>query len=121
MTSDRFTAELWADLADCLNVAEALAQAKLASDHKGTFANAQAALAAVCRRHETTRSWTLYPGEITALDDACFVHQVQLDHCSQGEMADAIALVRRRIAGALAGSAPKGAIVCNPGFLGRPA
>ena len=35
--------------------------------------------------------------------------------------ADAIALVRRRIAGALAGSAPKGAIVCNPGFLGRPA
>lgn len=117
----RGTAALWADLADCLNVAEALAEVNLASDHKGTFVAAQAALAAVCSRHERTKSWTLYPAEITALDDACFVHLVQLDHCSQGEMAEAIARVRRRIAGALAGSPPKGAVVCNPGFLGRPA
>ena len=116
----RGSAELWCGLADAMNVAEALAEAKVASDHKGTFSAAQAALAAVCARQAAGGSWTLFPAEITALDDACFVHQVQLEHCSQGEMADAIALVKRRIAGALAGSPPQGTIVCNPGLLGRP-
>lgn len=114
------TERLWADLADAMNVAEALADVNLASDHKGTFSTAQAALSAVCARHERSQSWTLYPAEITALDDACFVHGVQLEHCSQGEMADAIARVKRRVAGALAGSPPKGALVCNPGLLGAP-
>lgn len=113
-------AERWASLADAMNVAEALAEAGVASDHADTFATAQAALAAVYARQKAGGTWTLRAAEINALDDACFIHQVQIEHCSQGEMADAIQLVKRRIAGALSGSPPKGAIVCNPGGLGRP-
>ena len=117
----RGTARLWASLADSMNVAEALAQRRIASDHVDTFARAQEALAAVCARHAAGGSWTLYPAEITALDDAVFVACVQLRHCSQGELADAIHAVQRRIAAALRGDGPRGAHVCNPGLLGAQA
>lgn len=91
-----------------------------AATEEGVQANKARMRSAEAALQAAGGSWTLYPAEITALDDACFVHQVQLEHRSQGEMADAIALVKRRIAGALAGSPPQGAIVCNPGLLGRP-
>lgn len=105
------TAALWADLADAMNVAEALAEIGIASDHADTFAAAQAAPAAVWTRHAAGGSWTLRAAEITALDDAVFIHGVQLQHCSQREMADAITTVRNRVRGAMAGHPPAGAMV----------
>ncbi len=119
--SGRGTAAYWADLADAMNVAEALAELGIANDHEQTLQAAQRALAAVCQRQERTRSWTLYPGEITALDDATWLHEVQLEHCSQRELRTAIETVQRRVRGALAGSARAGALICNPGHLGRSA
>jgi hypothetical protein len=108
----------WANLADCLNVAEALADLGIASDHTDTFVRGQTALAAVHARVAAGRSWTLYPPEITALDDACFVARIQLEHASQGEYRNAIHSVQRRVAGALSGSPPQGALVCIAGSLG---
>lgn len=113
------TALLWADMADALNVAEELARRGIANDHAELFERAQAALAAVSERHDRTRSWTLYPAEITTLDDALYVHQVQLEHCSQREFAESVRQVQRRIEGALRGHPPAGAKVCNPGLLRR--
>lgn len=107
----RGTEPLWRSLADAMNVAEALAERGIASDHVDTFARAQAALAAVWQRHAAGGSWTLRGAEITALDDGAFVHGVQLEHASQGEVADAIAAVKRRMQGVRAGNVPKGAVV----------
>lgn len=111
--------DAWAALADAMNVAEALSRRQIASDHGGTFEAGQRTLHALHQRHAERRSWTLYPAEITALDDACFVHEVQLRHCSAGELADAVATVQRRVAAALQGNASPRAIVC--GALGAAA
>jgi hypothetical protein len=115
----RGTAALWADLADALNVAEALAERGIANDHAELFQRAQAALSDVSSRHEHGRSWTLYAADITALDEALYVHGIQLEHCSQREFAESVRQVQRRVAGALRGHPPAGARVCNPGALGR--
>jgi len=111
----------WCDLADAMNVAEALTEARLASDHVGTFERAQSALASVHGRAQMRGSYTLYPAEITALDDAVFVHGIQLEHCSQGELQNAIDAVKRRVHAALAGNASPRARICVPGHLGRAA
>ena len=108
----------WANLADALNVAETLAELGIASDHAETFVRGQQALAAVHARVAAGRSWTLYPAEITALDDACWLARIQLEHASQGEYRQAIHTVQRRVAGALSGSPPQGALVCIAGSLG---
>lgn len=101
--------EHWAALADSLNVAEALAQLNIARDHEDTFERGQQALAAVHgRAHGPQKSWTLRGPELQALDDALFVHGVQLQHCSQGELHQAVTSVRRRVAAALAGNAGRG-------------
>lgn len=105
-------ANAWADLADAMNVGEALAELSIAANLNTYFSQAQAALAAVHARHAGTGSWTLRGPEITALDDAVWAATVQLQHCSQGEMHDAITTVKRRMAAALAGSAAPGTTVC---------
>ena len=87
----------WADLASRLNVSEALAQAGIATDHAQTFERGQQALAAVhTRAHGPAKSWTLRGPEIKALDEAVFLHRVQLQHCSQGELQQACQRVQRR-------------------------
>lgn len=101
----RGNSEHWAALADSLNVAEALARLNIARDHEDTFERGQQALAAVHgRAHGPLRSWTLRGPELQAIDDALFVHGVQLQHCSQGELQKACTLVRRRMQQALAGN-----------------
>lgn len=105
-------AEHWAALADSLNVAEGLAELGIAADHTDTFARGQQALADVYgRAHGPRKSWTLFGPELQALDDALFVHGVQLQHCSQGELQKAVATVRRRMYEALKGNGGRGAIV----------
>ena len=102
----------WCTLADGMNVAEKLAQAGIASDRVPEIREAQAALAAVHHRHQQGGSWTLRASEMAALDFGLLLHQVQLDHCSQGEMAAAISTVMRCVQQALAGNAPRDAMVC---------
>lgn len=111
------TAQHWMDLADAMNVAEALAELNIASDHGATFAAAQQALASVHARWQQRASRALYPAEINAIDDAVFVHGVQLEHCSQAEMQRAIEAVKRRTAQYIKGNASPGAHVCI-GLLG---
>ena len=76
---------------------------QIASDHGETWERAQEALAAVHGRARAGGSFTLRGAELTALDDAAFVHGGQLEHCSQGELEQAIQRVKRRCAGALRG------------------
>jgi hypothetical protein len=114
----RGSADDWANLADAMNVGEALAQLAIGADHADTFNTAQAALAAVHARIAERKSYTLRGAELTALDDAVFVHRIQLEHCSQGELLRAVDNVKRRVGEALKGNASPTAHVC--GALGRP-
>lgn len=111
----------WCSLADALNVAKRLAQLGIASDRAGEFDTAQHALGTLHERVQDTRSWTLRGEEIKALADGVELHEVQLEVCTQGELAEAITTVRRCMAQALAGNAPKAARVCVAGALGRSA
>ena len=95
----------WAELADAMNIAEALCELQIANNLVDTVTQAQAALAAVIQRAKHTRCWTLYATEINALREGLWLYGVQLEHCSAGEHLRAMELVRRRIAGALAGNA----------------
>ena len=111
----------WMNLADAMNVAEAIAQAGIfGDDMPAAYAAAQQVLSDVSDRHEAGGSWTLRGPELTALDQAVQCHELQLDHVSQGELADAITLVKHRVAGALAGNAAPGTRICTAGTLGRP-
>lgn len=110
----------WCTLADALNVGEVLTEAQIGSNLRGHFALAQAALAAVHARQAAGGSWTLKGPEIAVLDDAVWAAQVQLDHCSQGELADAVETVKRRARGALAGGLAQDTLVCV-GHLGADA
>lgn len=114
------SARHWCDLADGMNVGEVLAELRIGSNLAPQFQAAQAALAAVHARYQTRRSWTLRAPEISALDDATWAAGVQLEHCTQGELHDAIATVKRRTAGVLAGNVAAGTTVCV-GLLGRDA
>jgi hypothetical protein len=112
------TPQAWCDLADGMNVAEVLAELSIGSNLLAQFQQAQAALSAVHARRQAGGSWTLRAAEITALDDGTWAAGIQLEHCSQGELQQAISTVKRRTAGALAGSVAPGTIVCV-GQLGR--
>lgn len=109
----------WASMADALNVAEQLAQRGICSDDAShdRIQAGQQALAAVHQRHAAGGSWTLYAAERTALDDALWLHGVQLDHCSFTEYEGAITDVQNRVRQALAGNAPRGCMVLQ-GELG---
>lgn len=104
----------WAELAARFQVGEALARAGIASDRVQAFADAQQVLIAVHQRaHGLQQSWTLRGPELAALDNAAFLHSVQLQHCSQGELARACDLVRRRGEQALAGNAGRNTTVLH--------
>lgn len=112
------TARAWCTLADALNVGEVLTELQIGTNLRGHFAQAQAALAAVHGRQSAGGTWTLRGPEIATLDDAVWAAKVQLDHCSQGELADAINTVKRRARGALSGGLSADTTVCV-GLLGR--
>jgi hypothetical protein len=108
----------WCNLADAMNVAEALGDLNIAGDHGDRFQAAQRVLGDVHDRAIVRRSYTLYAAEITTLDDAIFVHRIQLEHCSQWELQRAVEAVKRRVAAALAGNAGPRTRMCAPGLLG---
>jgi len=103
----------WVSMADALNMAESLAAGRICSDEasRAKIVAGQEALAAVMLRHNAGKSWTLYAAEHTALQDALWLHGVQLDHASHTEYEQALEHTRHRIAAARAGNAPRGAIV----------
>lgn len=117
------TMQHWADLADALNVAEQLCALRICNDHLGAVLAGQAALHAIHARHTTRGRWVARGEELRALTDdtgrtlaALDVHRVQVNHCSQGEMATAIHRAAERGRQALAGNAPRGALVCVGGL-----
>jgi hypothetical protein len=97
----------WCELAFAINMAEAFADLRIGSDaeSRAHIQAAHNALAAVAQRQKHTGSWTLYPAEITALDDALFIHRVQLEHCSFSEFHRAKNAVVGRQQQALSGNA----------------
>lgn len=97
--------EVWQQMADVLNLAEALCELRIAGNLSSTVDQAQAAMAALMARVKAGRGWTLYSAELKALRDGVWLYGVQLDHCSAGEHLQAIAMVRNRIGQALAGNA----------------
>lgn len=105
--------DAWRTMADALNVAEQLARAGIASDRLPEILEAQAALHALHQRHAERGTWTLRASELAALTFGAELHAIQLRYASQGEMADAIRAVQRRVQQALQGNAPKGAMVCG--------
>lgn len=102
----------WCSLADAMNVAEQLALRNIASDRLPEFHTAQQVMHDVYHRQADRGTWAMRATELAALDFAVQLHVIQLDHCTQGELGDAIQAVQRRVAQALAGNAPKTARVC---------
>lgn len=106
----------WRNLVDAINVGTELAAShQIASDHKATFATAEAALVAVAHRKAEGGSWTLKGPEIAALDLVAQVHRAQLLHCSHGELGQAVTTVTARIKAALRGDHAPGVTVIDPG------
>ena len=114
------TVEHWAQLADAINAATVLAKRNIASNHQDTFAAGTEALRAVHDRHAITASWTLRGPEIAALELATFVHKVQLDQCSRGEMASAVQTVIRSVQATLRGQVSPVTTVCMAGLPSHP-
>ena len=109
----------WLSLADTANMAETLAGMGLGSGDDATrvIELAQRALADVHQRHTQRGSWTLYADEIDALHWLVRLHcTAQLRACSYGELGDAMAATRNRMQQALAGNAPRGALVIDGGM-----
>ncbi len=74
-------------LTQALLIADELRAHGLARDHTDTFAAAIDALAAVLARTERTGGRYIARGpELTAIDDAVFVHSVQIEHVALSEM-----------------------------------
>lgn len=111
LRSARGSLRLWRDLADALNIAEALAELGIANNLRDQVAQAQAALRAVIERARSSRQWFCHAAEAVALDDALFVLRVQLQHCSAGEHRRAVERVRNLISQALAGNGGPGVTV----------
>jgi len=113
----------WCSLADAANMAETLAGMGLGSGDDATHVIelAQRALADVHQRHDSRGSWTLYADEIDALHWLVRLHcTVQLPACSYGELGDAMAATRNRLQQALAGNAPRNALVIDGGMGSSP-
>lgn len=109
----------WCSLADTANMAETLAGMGLGSGDDATrvIELAQRALADVHQRHNQRGSWTLYADEIDAMHWLVRLHcTAQLPACSYGELGDAMAATRNRMQQALAGNAPRGALVIDGGM-----
>ncbi|NNM65941.1 MAG: hypothetical protein HKL99_15275 [Burkholderiales bacterium] len=74
-------------LTQALLIADELRAHGLARDHADTFATAIDALAAILARMERTGGRYVARGpELTAIDDAVFVHSVQIENVALSEM-----------------------------------
>lgn len=81
------TPEQFDRLTQAILIADELRAHGLARDHADTFAKAIDALAAILARKEKTAGRYVARGpELTAIDDAVFVHSVQVEHVALSEM-----------------------------------
>lgn len=103
----------WRSLADTANMAETLAAMNLGSgpDADRVIRTAQQALYDVAQRHQQRGTWTLYADEIDAIGWLVQLHLTQLAACSYGEFDTAYKRTNDRMAQALAGNGPVGALV----------
>jgi hypothetical protein len=101
----QFSEQHFRMLADCFNVAEALAQPpfNLANDHIDKFQGGLYVLEQLAEQYRTSKRWTARAGQLQAIKDAREMHEIQLQHVSQAELLDAAMLVVRRTRAALAG------------------
>ena len=77
-------------LTQALLIADDLRAHGLARDHADTFVKAIDALAAILARTDKTAGRYIARGpELTAIDDAVFVHSVQIEHAALSEMESA--------------------------------
>lgn len=102
----------WASVADGLNVAEELSLLGIASDRTGEIVAAQLALKSLHERVQQRGTWTMRAEEITAIEWAIDLHDIQLQHASQGEVERAIETVKRTRLQVLKGNGPRNATVC---------
>lgn len=109
--------DVWSDMADVLNISEALCELTIAGNLRATVDEAQSAMAVLMGRAKQGRGWTLYGPELTALRESVWLYSVQINLCSAGEHLRAIDIVRNRITGALAGNASRGAVVHDASSL----
>ncbi|RZI62353.1 MAG: hypothetical protein EOP37_03355 [Rubrivivax sp.] len=103
-----------ANLADGLNIAAELCKRRICNDHQAEIAAALMALVAICQRGQAAGAWTLLAAEVEALEEAVFIHTVQLDHCSCGEFESATQAVIAMTRQAAAGYAAAGVTVVDP-------
>ncbi len=102
-------------LIDAFNTGEELSVLGICSDEtsRNMIQNGQAVLADLFQRHKERGSWTLKGPEMWVLNEAIFMHGVQLEHCSLGEFTKAQKSVRDKSRQALAGNQPKGVTVLS--------
>lgn len=100
----------WRNIADALNIAEALSELGICSDpdSRGMISAGHHVLGVLVDRHNTRGSWAMRADEMQALDDALFLHRAQLDFCSLGEYERANRRVAERTRQALRGNAGPG-------------
>lgn len=94
------------NIVDALNVGEELAVIGICSDanSRTMIQNGQDALIRLFDRHKERSSWTMKSDEMSALNEALFIHGVQLEYCSMGEFFRAQKTVKNKARQALAGN-----------------
>lgn len=112
----------WRSLADTANMAETLCAMGLCSGAKAeeVIADAQQALAYAQQERAERKTWALRGQDREELRERLgwliALHREQLARCSYREFEQAFVRTQRRMAQALAGNAPRGAIVIHDGF-----
>lgn len=94
------------NIIDALNVGEELSVIGICSDanSRTMIQNGQDALMRLYQRHKERSSWTMKSDEMSALNEALFIHGVQLEYCSMGEFLRAQKTVKEKARQALAGN-----------------
>jgi hypothetical protein len=107
-----FGSTAWQALVDAANVAELLAEARIANNLAGEINLAQQILSEliVASRLSAGR-WLAGRAQVPPLQQLLWVYEVQLKHCTRGELNEAKARVSAMARQALAGHAPPGVIV----------
>lgn len=98
------SAAAWQQMADVCNLAEAVITIGIGTNLVPSVDASQDALRNLMHRVHAGGCWTLYPAEITAIQEVIDVYDAQLQICSHREFKTAVEMVRRKVAGALAGN-----------------
>ena len=94
------------NLIDALNVGEELAVIGICSDanSRTMIQNGQDAQIRLYERQKERASWTMKSDEMSAMNEALFIHGVQLEYCSMSEFLRAQKTVKEKARQALAGN-----------------